>query len=171
MNKEHPDTASDLRDRKHPHRLPSELYRMPEQEVFVTLCSRWGTSLAQPDVAKGLVLAMGRVGGQRKVKVHAYCIMPDHVHILCSALDENGDLQGWIRYVKRGTAKALNAPGMWQRSYWDRHVRRDQGVLAAVEYMLDNPVRSGLRETWQEWPYCWSEWHDETIGENPNLQA
>ena len=155
--------------RRRPHRLPREWYQWPEQPVFVTVCARGGICLSEGHIAPRIVGAMGRLGAVCKVRVHAYCIMPDHMHVVVSVAHDGGDLAKWIRYVKRQTARVLGLPALWQRSYWDRHARRDQDVAAAVDYLLYNPVRRQLCEEPCDWPYSWSEWDPEARGPDPNV--
>ena len=160
-----------LPDRRHPLRLDDEMYRAPGQIVFITMCARGDRRLTDAHVAETLCDAMGRVGRRRKTRVHAYCIMPDHVHVVVSVMAEGGDAAKWTLYVKREAAKVLHSPGMWQRSYWDRHARPDDSVVGMVPYVLNNPVRRGLCEAFDEWPFSWSEWHPETRGRDPNHHA
>jgi len=143
------------------------MYRLPGQAVFITWCARWSRSLASPDAAPEVIGVMGRLARKRDVQIHAYCVMPDHVHVVVSVAESGGDLQSWLRYAKRESAKALQAPGMWQRSYWDRHARNEQELEAMVNYTLENPVRRGLCPDWSDWPYSWSEWHPESRGTAP----
>ena len=155
-------------DRRHPHRLSAEEYRVPDEVVFATWCSRWHLALTEERVVHLVVHAMGRAAVGQGVHMHAYCIMPEHVHAVASVREPAGDIAAWVRFAKREAAAALSAPGMWQRSYWDRHARADEDVVAMVQYTLDNPVRRGLRAHWTEWPYSWSEWHVESQGPDPN---
>jgi len=150
----------DGEDRKHPHRLDPDEYRRPGQPVLFTVCAREGDALAQPERVGCLVQGMEHIGRRRSVRVHAYCIMPDHLHVVASVVAEGGDLAAWVRYVKRDVARAVGVPGLWQRSYWDRHTRVEDDLIGMVEYILANPVRAGLCEVWTEWPYLWSQWHD-----------
>jgi len=159
-----------LPDRRHPHRLDAMSYRMPRETVFVTICSRWSEVLTQKSVAKQLIEVMGRMARRHKIRIHAYCIMPDHVHVVVSVMDQDGDIQKWLRYTKREFARALHNPGMWQRSYWDRHARSETEIDATVDYVLKNPVRRGLCESWRDWQYSWSEWHAGTFGMDANVQ-
>ena len=144
------------------------MYRILGQRVFITAPAKWDRSLAEHSTAKELVRIMGRVGQKRKTHIHAYCIMPNHIHVVISA-EEGGDLEGWLRYMKREAAKALKAPGMWQRSYWDRRSRKSEDVVRMVAYTLNNPVRWRLCERWDEWPFSWSQWHPQTRGADPNV--
>jgi REP element-mobilizing transposase RayT len=161
----------DLPDRHHPHRLTPEQYGEAGRPCLVTCRALSAALLTKPEVAETLRATLGRIGARRKVRVHAYWIMPEHMHVVCSLGEPTGDLEKWIRYVKREVATALHRPGMWQRSFWDRTVWDGDGLTFAVEYVLDNPVRRGLARTWQEWPYSWSRWHPESRGADPNIYA
>ena len=155
-------------DRKHPHRLDPDMYHLLDEMVFITFCAHWHRSLAEEGTARQLVEVMGRMASKRGLRIHAYCVMPDHVHVVVSVQREGGDIEGWLRFAKREAAAVLSAPGMWERSYWDRHARKHEDVKAMVEYVLANPVRRGLCERWCDWPYSWSEWHEEAKGSDPN---
>jgi REP element-mobilizing transposase RayT len=137
--------------------------------MFVTVCAGDGVRLTDAAVAKVLVEAMGRIGRRRGTRVNAYCLMPDHVHVVLSADASGGDMAGWLTYWKRETAKVLKQPGMWRRSFWDRHARDDEDAIGMVEYALHNPVRERLCESWTHWPHSWSQWHSNTLGTDPNL--
>ena len=151
--------TTDLPDREHPHRLSDEDYSVPQAVVFVSWRARKGiTLMGQP--AQLLIATMRRMAHKKRLQLQAYCVMPDHVHVVVS-LDEGGDVRGWVRYVKRETARVCGTPGMWQRSYWDRHARKSEDVWDMVAYILNNPVRRGLVSEWQEWPYSWSAQHED----------
>jgi hypothetical protein len=42
---------------------------------------------------------------------------------------------------------------LWQESYFDHIVRDEESVARQVCYVLNNPVRAGLVNRWDEWPY------------------
>jgi putative transposase len=48
---------------------------------------------------------------------------------------------------------------VWQKGFYDRVVRREEGVERVAEYTLNNPVRKGLSRTWFDYPHSWSRWH------------
>ena len=37
-----------------------------------------------------------------------------------------------------------HGPKLWQRSYWDHVLRRDEDVRIVAEYIVQNPVRAGI---------------------------
>ena len=92
----------------------------------------------------------------------AYCLMPEHLHALLAAMR---DLLEWVRGFKATvTGRAHRAgltDGLWQRSFHDRRIPPTERALQeVVRYILDNPVRRGLVETWDAWPYSWVAWEE-----------
>ena len=153
-----------LPDRQHPRRLDQPLYRAPEQPVFITFRARSCPPLSDWGTADTIISVMRRIAANCGIRILAYCIMPDHVHVVVSVSSHGGDVEKWLRYTKRAVQEALGARGMWQRSYWDRHARSHEDVATAVAYILQNPVRKGLCDGWEDWPFSWSEWHDRAHG-------
>ena len=47
--------------------------------------------------------------------------------------------------------------GLWQRRFWERHVRDEDELAAGVRYCWINPVKHGLVERPEDWP--WSSVH------------
>jgi putative transposase len=90
-------------------------------------------------------------------QLHAHCVMPDHVHLLLEVAG-NCDLIAFVGRFKNLTQRAAWTHGrqgrIWQRSFWDRFLREEDQLEAAVRYILDNPVRRGLVTTRDD--YCFS---------------
>jgi len=41
----------------------------------------------------------------------------------------------------------------WQRDFFDHRLRGDEGWREKSDYILQNPVRAGLIEKYEDWPY------------------
>lgn len=46
---------------------------------------------------------------------------------------------------------------IWQKRFWEHHIRDDRDYAAHVAYCWDNPVKHGLVADVRDWPY--SSWH------------
>ncbi len=99
--------------------------------------------------------------GQWRMVMHAYCFMPTHLHLVCAVADEGSDFLRFLRRFKGESSRRLHREGFrafeWQRSYWDRYARAEDDVRARIYYTLANPVRKGLCDKWEDWPwsrYC-----------------
>ena len=95
----------------------------------------------------------------------AYCVMPNHIHLVCKPLiDQDGasyPLQSILHSLKRYTALQANRilarkGAFWQHESYD-HVVRDEGEWRRIiAYVLNNPVAAGLvasQNDWR-WLYC-----------------
>ena len=129
--------------------------------MFVTFATwhRWEL----PETARDLALeACVHVHG-RKCDLHAAVLMPDHVHLLCTALsDKDGpfSIPEIMHAIKSESAhrinKALGRRGrVWQDESFDHVLRNDESLAQKMAYVLDNPVRAGLVTRPHEYRWLW----------------
>jgi len=82
-----------------------------------------------------------------RVAVHAFCFMPNHLHLLLSPSAEVSIIE-FIRDFKGETTHISWRYGhkgaLWQRSFFDHFLRSDEDLGRARQYILENPVRAGL---------------------------
>jgi putative transposase len=77
----------------------------------------------------------------------AYCFMPDHLHLLVQGQEEDADLKKFVALFKQRTGfvfKQRTGRPLWQASYFDRALRRDEDLQAVADCVLQNPVKEGL---------------------------
>jgi len=84
--------------------------------------------------------------------------MPDHLHFFRSG-GNTASLSRFVGVFKQWTAKrilaAAGAPApLWQREFFDHLLRSHESYEAKWRYMRENPVRAGLVENADDWPYC-----------------
>ena len=93
--------------------------------------------------------------------LHAYCIMPNHVHLLLEPLRQQDGrytpISDIVRRLKGYTAKqiTLKAPdtqNVWRADYFDRFIRSDRDYINTVLYILNNPVKASLISDSRSWP-------------------
>ncbi len=94
---------------------------------------------------------------RRAVEVIAYCLMPNHVHLVLVPSTEDG-LQRVLRPVHATYAQRFNrAHGwsghLWQGRFFSAALDEDH-FYAAVRYVERNPVRAGLVASAED--YAWS---------------
>ena len=92
---------------------------------------------------------------ERGGPVLAFCVRYDHLHV---ELIANPDLILWVRLFKSATAAQAARIGLqgqlWQRGFHDRCLARGYRTLAEVaRYIVENPVRAGLVQRAEDWPY------------------
>jgi putative transposase len=82
--------------------------------------------------------------------------MPDHLHIIVMGTQDDVNLLKFINQYKQKTGfwMARNQPDMsWQKDFFDHIIRKNESLPAAIRYVLENPVRKGLVENWQDYPF------------------
>jgi REP element-mobilizing transposase RayT len=92
--------------------------------------------------------------------------MPDHVHILFTALRDN---EGWtfalpeiLRAIKGTSARSINKlwgrnGPVWQDESFDHVLRGAESLRETVEYIRQNPVRKGLVKKAEDYKWLWVE--------------
>ena len=113
------------------------------------------------DQATSLVVDLAQ---QRQAGLYAWCLMPDHVHLLL----QDEDLVEFVRCFKGKLVPAARAikstRRLWQRSFHDHALRTDEALIQAAVYVWENPVRAGLVAEAQLYPWngssVWPSWRD-----------
>jgi len=91
--------------------------------------------------------------------VIAYCYMPDHLHLLVSGKETTSDLATFIRDYKQITGyqyRRQTGVVLWQKSFYDHVLRREETFHEVVCYILGNPVRGQLVGRPEDYPYSGS---------------
>jgi len=84
---------------------------------------------------------------REKFAISAYCLMPDHAHLLLNALDHQSDLCRMVSAWKQQTGFAWSrseSGKLWQHGYWERVLRDEEETLPIARYVIENPVRAAL---------------------------
>jgi len=91
-----------------------------------------------------------------RIKLFAFCIMPDHYHMtLCLMPSEDLAqlMQDSNKFTARGLNKLFQREGtFWQEGFRDRRCRNEDELHDLSLYIEHNPVRAGLVQTAEEWP-------------------
>lgn len=111
--------------------------------------------LAEPEVARCVTETLwhGAIELQR-YDLHAYVVMPNHVHVLLHA---RADLTVALGRLKGDTAREANrllgrtGTPFWQSESFDHWVRSDAEFGRILRYVEDNPVKAGLVEAPELW--------------------
>ena len=89
----------------------------------------------------------------------AYCFMPDHVHLLIEGQSDASDCRRFISRAKQCAAyhfARMFGGRLWQRYTCERILRDDEHTLAIARYIVQNPVRAGLVQRVEEYPFAGS---------------
>ncbi len=129
-------------------RLPGFNYRK-HTPYHVVMCARSGTTpFADLKLAEMTCESIVRIAGDAGAYVGAYCLMPDHLHVLISP-DRSamalGELIGRLKGVTTNKSWNLGWSGqLWQKRFYDHIVRKSEGIANVARYIYGNPDRKGL---------------------------
>jgi len=87
----------------------------------------------------------------------ACTIMPNHVHVMIEQMTGyslSDVVQPWKSVSAHRINKVRGSPGrIWAPDYFDRFVRDEQHFANAKHYIENNPVKAGLVDKPERWPY------------------
>jgi REP element-mobilizing transposase RayT len=144
--------------RKLPH------YQKFDRPIFVTFCKRTQEPLSP--AARSLVLQHCLRGNDRTMHLHAVVIMPEHVHLLLTPMRK---ADGWpfllrdiLKLIKGPAARSGNIlegthGALWQDESFDHILRSNESFDEKLEYIRQNPCRSGLAARPEEYKWLWTE--------------
>jgi REP element-mobilizing transposase RayT len=158
-------------------RIKAEAQKAPSQAERLKILSQldlryWGhfdevlntaldgpTWLRRTDVADLVAEAIHYRDGA-EYELDAYCIMPNHVHLLIGVQRFNTCLNAILQSLKAYTARKCNTLLTRQGPFWHHesydHVIRDGPELdRVVRYIIKNPVAAGLCKNWEDWTWTY----------------
>jgi len=101
--------------------------------------------------------ALGEVTKTLEIAVHAYVLMPNHVHLLMTPTDAKaiGRAMQAIgrRYVRWFNDRRARTGALFEGRYRSTLVEADRYLLACMRYIELNPVRAGIVQRPDEFPW------------------
>ena len=124
-------------------------------------CSNGPYYLENPQLARVVYDACLWLEQHKGLKVFAFCIMSNHVHLLAGSASgipiAAGPIMKTLKgYTGRKCNQLLDRHGhkFWEKNYYDRDVRPNT-FYTVIWYILNNPVKAGLVDQWQDWPFTY----------------
>lgn len=139
--------------------------RVPGATIFFTvaLAERGGDLLIRE--RDRLRMAVRDTRAERPFAIDAWVVLPDHLHCVWTLPEGDRDFPTRWGAIKarfsRGLPAARRRPshiprrekGIWQRRYWEHHIRNEADFAAHVRYCWFNPVKHGLVGHPMDWPF------------------
>jgi REP element-mobilizing transposase RayT len=92
-----------------------------------------------------------------RYRLHAWTIMPNHVHVIATPLLDNtlsNIVHSWKSFTAKEANRVLNRTGpFWWREYFDRAIRDETHFANAIAYTDMNPVKAKLCTSPEEWRF------------------
>ena len=103
------------------------------------------------------IKTMYKLSAQHEIKIIAYCIMNNHVHMLI----ETDDIKELSKYMQRLNTtyakyynKKYNRIGyVFRDRYKTEGIYSEEQLYNCIKYIYDNPVKAGICNRPEEYPY------------------
>ena len=143
-------------------------YRRPLAHGFhifftVALANRGSCALVENiDLLRA---AVAQTRAERPFSIDAWVVLPDHLHCVWTLPAGDADYPTRWRQIKTRFSRHLPAGplrpshvkrserGIWQRRYWEHHIRNEADFAAHIRYCWINPVKHGFVQRPEDWPY------------------
>ena len=106
---------------------------------------------------------------ERPFRIDAWVVLPDHFHAVWTLPEGDADFSTRMGAIKARFARTLpeghlrashilrREKGIWQRRFWEHHLRSEVEFADSLRYCWTNPVKHGLVDHPCQWPL--SSWH------------
>jgi putative transposase len=109
--------------------------------------------------------AVHQTRSARPFVINAWVVLPDHMHCIWTLPEGDRDFSTRMAAIKSRFSRCLpegpirashilrRENGIWQRRFWERHIRDDAELAAHIQYCWHNPVKHGLVDHPKDWTY------------------
>lgn len=114
---------------------------------------------------RALRTAVQQTLSERPVEIDAWVVLPDHMHCIWTLPLGDADFSTRWSVIKARFSRTMppvarrpshvqrREHGVWQRRFWEHHIRDAQDYRDHMRYCWMNPVQHGLVEDPADWPY------------------
>ena len=138
-------------------RLPREAYADQRTSFHVTIKTHPEVATLSAPVRSAVWEVVVEQATAARIHLLAACLMPDHLHLLLRPGDE--DLIRFLKVFKSWTTRKAWGAGhrgpLWQPGMWDRTIRGGDDFEVTLRYVVENPLRAGLIDEAEDWPWTW----------------
>ncbi len=116
-----------------------------------------------------LINALDHVKQFHPYSMEAFCILPDHIHLIWQLPEDDEHFSMRIAEVKKRFSKTYlmqasqtlikdtlqtkrGESGVWQRRFWEHYIRDEEDLHRHIDYIHYNPIKHDLVKQVKEWP-------------------
>jgi putative transposase len=140
------------------HEMPRPLrrdYAGATHHVFIRGVARAAVALDAADYEHALFL-LERAVSHFEFLCHGWCYLPNHSHLLVTS--QEGNLSRAMHWLGTCTAQSFNrrherSGHVYQARFGSRLVENERYLLELARYLPLNPVRAGLCDSPEDWPW------------------
>jgi len=130
---------------------------LDNQLYFITATTKGRRGIfSRAENAETMLKILQEIRERGAAKIYAFVLMPDHLHILLKP--EAEPLAKIMQRIKGKAARLINQKegkegALWQREYYERAIRDESDLEEKYNYIVYNPVKGGLAEKPEDYPY------------------
>lgn len=143
--------------------------RIAGASIFFTVRLSYGHAPMLVDHVDSLRDAVRRTKAERPFDIDAWVVLPDHIHAVWTLPPDDHDYSTRWSVIKARFSRSIpmtarrkshemrRERGIWQRRFWEHHLRNTADRDAAIRHCLHNPVKHGYVTDAKDWR--WSSIH------------
>jgi putative transposase len=138
--------------KKLPHAIPQWVPDGSWFFITINCVPRGQNQFCRADPGEAVLAALAHNHDQLVWHCRLAVLMPDHLHSILAFPPAPGlktTVTNWKKFVARQHGVE------WQRDFFDHRLRNDQELQEKTSYILMNPVRKGLCERAEDWPWVY----------------
>jgi putative transposase len=141
---------------RRPPRLDEVFQRYDPPVYFVTFCAHRRRKVLATNRTHSAFVQFAQRAAESSIAVGRYVVMPDHIHLFVCG-NEEFVFSRWVAMLKQVLAKRngwrKSRGQIWEEGFFDHILRNDESMSEKWDYVVQNPVRAGLVNCAEDWPY------------------
>ena len=137
---------------------------------FFTVVTYQRMRLFRKDSSRQLLRqAITKTQSRHPFEIIAFCLLPDHLHCIWKLPEDDADfstrwssikglfshsfLQANRQQYKQSSRADTGEVCIWQKRFWEHHIRDERDLHRHINYIHYNPVKHGLVQSAKDWPW------------------
>ena len=109
------------------------------------------------EIAEIVVSRLSECRNKGDYLLHEFVLMPNHLHLMLTP-GKSTTLERAMQLIKGGSSRVIHKQRghnmkVWQPGFHEGTIRDSQDYLTKMSYIHMNPVRAGLAERPEQWPF------------------
>jgi REP element-mobilizing transposase RayT len=132
-----------------------------DRPIHVTICTDNKEQIFDSEINARIVInELLKAAKDVRFRIICYCLMPDHLHVIVTPGESTLTLSKFLNIFKGRTTAVFRERKdfnkIWQRSAFDHVIRTEENLKGVIEYIRNNPVRKGIVQNADDYPYSGS---------------
>jgi putative transposase len=150
-------------------RLPEDAYFQTGYPCHITICSLNGKPIfGLKEFTLHCMELLESLCDKFEIQIYVYCFMPEHIHIILTVEGPKSIIELVQAFKGKSTIESYKfgyQERIYQTRFFDRFIRTNQSLENEIRYVLENPVRRGLVESYRDYPFskCFIESWDSVL--------